>query len=208
MNQTEQFEQFMRNYQNMVFTTALRITANEAEAQDISQEVFLKAYQRFAELHASPTVGGWLRTVTTNLCLNHLTRYRKRWTFFSEIMADDGESDQPAFDLAAPEMTGEQMNEADQRRVLEEALMKLPAGQRVPIVLYHFEGKTYDEIAASLKISLSKVKTDIFRGREALKRKLMLRGAAEEIREDLALERGPDGPNPFKSLSQMLAPVL
>ena len=202
MNHNEMFEQFMRNYQNMVFTTAVRLVANEAEAQDISQEVFLKAYERFAELHGSPTVGGWLRTVTTNLCLNHLTRYRKRWTFFSEVFAREDEDDQPAFDLPAPELTGDYMNEADQRKILEEALTKLPPSQRVPLVLYHFENKTYDEIAASLKISLSKVKTDIFRGREALKKKLMLRGAAEEVRQDFAVRKPvPPTHNPFRTLA-------
>lgn len=204
MNATEAFEQFVKNYQNMVFTTALRLTANQAEAQDISQEVFLKAYQRFEELHSSPTVGGWLRTVTTNLCLNHLTRYRNRWRFFSELFADDSEEDHPAFDLPAPEVTGEYLTEVDQRRVLEEALMKLPPGQRIPLVLYHFENKSYDEIAESLKISLSKVKTDIFRGREALKRKLMLRGAAEEIREDFASQKEKDGS--FKPFERKFVP--
>jgi RNA polymerase sigma-70 factor (ECF subfamily) len=200
MNQTENFEQFMRNYQNMVFSTAFRLTANEAEAKDISQEVFLKAYERFAELQHSPTVGGWLKTVTTNLCLNHITRYRRRWTFFSELVSDDSEHDQPAFEIAAPETTGDSLNEADQRRILEEALFKLPPAQRVPLVLFHFENKSYEEIAALLKISLSKVKTDIFRGREALKRKLMLRGAAEEVRQDF-MERRASPVVSFQNLS-------
>jgi RNA polymerase sigma-70 factor (ECF subfamily) len=197
----------MRNYQNMVFSTALRLTANEAEAQDIAQEVFLKAYERFAELSTSPTVGGWLKTVATNLSLNHITRYRRRWTFFSELVSDDSDRDEPMFDVAAPELTGEHMNEADQRRVLDEALLKLPAAQRVPIVLYHFENKTYEEIAATLKISLSKVKTDIFRGREALKKKLLLRGAAEEVRDQYVAPRSSSS-HPFKMLSSGLAPAL
>lgn len=207
MNQTENFEQFMRNYQNMVFTTALRLTANEAEAQDIAQEVFLKAYERFAELQHSPTVGGWLKTVATNLSLNHITRYRRRWSFFSELFTEDSEHDQPAYDVPAPEVTGEYMNEADTRRVLEEALAKLPPAQRIPLVLYHFEDKSYEEISAMLKISLSKVKTDIFRGREALKKKLMLGGAAEEVRQEYIVER-TDPPNPFRTLSRALASPL
>lgn len=207
MNSTENFEQFMRNYQNMVFSTALRLTANEAEAQDIAQEVFLKAFERFAELSTSPTVGGWLKTVATNLSLNHITRYRRRWTFFSELVSDDSERDEPMFDVAAPELTGEHLHEADQRRVLEEALLKLPPAQRVPLVLYHFENKTYEEIAATLKISLSKVKTDIFRGREALKKKLMLRGAAEEVRDEYVAPRS-NSSHPFQMLSSGLAPAL
>jgi RNA polymerase sigma-70 factor, ECF subfamily len=172
------FETFMRAYQNMVFSTAFRLLGNAAEAEDISQEVFLKAYDRFAELSQSPTVGGWLKTVTTNLCLNHLTRYRARWKFFSEMTSAD-EDDQAPIDLPAPDHFSDQVNEADQRELLEQALQKLPTDQRVPIVLFHFEGRSYEEIAAQLKISLSKVKTDIFRGREALKKKLKLKFADE-----------------------------
>lgn len=201
------FEQFMRNYQNMVFSTAVRLLANEAEAKDVSQEVFLKAYERFADLEASPTVGGWLRTVTTNLCLNHLTRYRNRWRFFSELMPD-GSGEEPGLDIPAPEVTGEQMNEADQRRVLEDALQKLPPAQRVPLVLYHFENKTYEEIASQMNISLSKVKTNIFRGREALRRKLMARGAAEEVREEFVARNSAshDEGGTFRSLANVFAP--
>ena len=85
MTDTDQFEAFMRAYQNMVFTTAVRLLGNPVEAEDVSQEVFLKAFERFGELRQSPTVGGWLKTVTRNLCLNHLSRYRARWRFFSEM---------------------------------------------------------------------------------------------------------------------------
>ncbi len=48
----------MRNYQNMVFSTAMRLVANQAEAEDIAQEVFLKAYERFGDLRESPTSTG------------------------------------------------------------------------------------------------------------------------------------------------------
>ena len=60
MTDAQQFEAFMRNYQNMVFSTAMRLVANQAEAEDISQEVFLKAYERFHDLRESPTAPGWL----------------------------------------------------------------------------------------------------------------------------------------------------
>src|SRR5271168_3892642 len=79
------FTTFMRNYQDMVFSTSARLVGNEAQAEDISQEVFLKAYQHFDMLSTSPTAGGWLKTVATNLSLNHLQRYRNRWRFFSEL---------------------------------------------------------------------------------------------------------------------------
>jgi RNA polymerase sigma-70 factor (ECF subfamily) len=179
MTDTEQFEAFMKAYQNMVFTTAVRLLANEAEAEDVSQDVFLKAYERYAELRSSPTVGGWLKTVTRNLCLNHLTRYRARWRFFSE-MAPDREDEDSMPEWAAPDTHEQQVATGDHRQLLEGALQKLPPGQRLPLVLYHFEELSYEEIAAKLRVSLSKVKTDIHRGREALRRKLKLKLAAEE----------------------------
>ncbi len=157
----------------MVFSTAVRLLGNDSEAQDIAQEVFLKAYERFHDLSQSPTVGGWLKTVTTNLCLNHLSRYRARWRFFSEMLSPE-DGDDATLDVAAPETLRDQLDEADHRRLLEQALQKLPTTQRVPLVLFHFENLSYEEIAAKLSISLSKVKTDIFRGREALRKRLNL----------------------------------
>lgn len=174
MTNTGEFEEFMRNYQNMVYSTAVRLLGNETDAADISQEVFLKAFERFHELSGNPRAGGWLKTVATNLCLNHLSRYRSRWKFFSEMFtADEGDEDFSAT-LAAPENDDQAFDSASQGQLLQAALKKLPAGQRVPLVLYHFEEMSYDEIATQLNVSVGKVKTDIHRGREALRNKLKL----------------------------------
>ena len=172
MTEPNSFELFMRNYQDMVFSTAFRLLGNESDAQDIGQEVFLKAYRDFASLHDNPSAGGWLKTVTRNLCLNHLTRYRARWQFFSEIFSRDADDDDREVEFASPIEFSQQVEDADRRRLIHAALMKLPASQRVPLVLYHYEGRSYEEIASQLKISLSKAKTDIHRGREALRDKL------------------------------------
>jgi len=179
MTDAQQFEAFMRNYQNLVFSTAMRLLANQTEAEDIAQEVFLKAFQRFAELQNSPTVGGWLKTVTTNMCLNHLSRYRARWTFFSEMFHRSAEGEEQEIEFEAPEDLGQDLERADRHELVEQALQKLPPAQRVPLVLYHLQGLTYEEISAKLKISLGKVKTDIFRGREVLRKKLRLQLAEE-----------------------------
>lgn len=172
MDDLQQFEAFMRAYQDMVYGTAIRLLGNSAEAHDIAQEVFLKAYERFGELRQSPTVGGWLKTVTRNLSLNHLTRYRARWNFFSDMLAPGQEDQDPVAELPAPDTTNERWDQEARHRWVEAGLARLPSTQRVPLVLYHYEELSYEEIAAQLKISLSKVKTDIHRGREALKRHL------------------------------------
>jgi RNA polymerase sigma-70 factor (ECF subfamily) len=111
--------------------------------------------------------------VTTNLCLNHLTRYRARWQFFSELDAADGGTQRAFVDsLAAPDTGRDEIGLDDRARALERALRRLPDHQRVPLVLFHFEERSYQDIATLLGVSLGKVKTDIHRGRESLKRHL------------------------------------
>ena len=157
----------------MVFATAVRLLGNAADAEDAAQTVFLKAFQRFDEIGSSPAAAGWLKTTTTNACLNHLSRYRSRWRFFSEM--GDGEPDSPAFadGLASAEPTPlDQLQWAAEDRALDAAVRALPDHQRVPLVLFHFEGASYQQIAETLHVSLGKVKTDIHRGREALRRVL------------------------------------
>src|SRR5256885_4818153 len=180
MTESQQFEAFMRAYQNMVFSTAIRLLGNEAEAEDVSQEVFLRAYERYAELKDRPTVGGWLKTVARNLCLNHLSRYRARWRFFSEMAPDRDDENASTPEWAAPDTHEQEVAAGDHRQLLESVLHKLPSAQRVPLVLYHFEEMSYEEIAARLRVSLSKVKTDIHRGRDALRREVKLKLAGEE----------------------------
>ncbi len=78
----------MRAYQDMVYSTAARLLGNDAQAEDIAQEVFVRAYTHFDALRSSPTGGGWLRTVATNLAINHLQRYRRRWRLFSDLRTE------------------------------------------------------------------------------------------------------------------------
>jgi RNA polymerase sigma-70 factor (ECF subfamily) len=181
MRDGQQFEAFMQNYQNMVFSTAMRLLANQTEAEDISQEVFVRAYQRFDDLKDSPTAGGWLKTVATNLCLNQLSRYRARWSFFSEIFSrNEDTGEEQHFEFPADTSTHDTIEATERREIVEQAVHSLPQTQRVPLVLFHFDGLRYEEIAAKLGVSLGKVKTDIFRGREALRRKLQ-----QTFREEL-----------------------
>jgi RNA polymerase sigma-70 factor, ECF subfamily len=180
MTNAQQFEAFMQNYQNMVFSTVMRLLANQTEAEDITQEVFLKAYAHFDRLHGNPSAGGWLKTVATNLSLNHLSRYRSRWSFFSELFGG-GQEEAEEPDFPANDNIEEALNQSERQALVEQALQELPAAQRVPLVLFHLEELAYEEIAAKLGVSLGKVKTDIFRGREVLRRKLRLKLPPEEI---------------------------
>jgi RNA polymerase sigma-70 factor, ECF subfamily len=174
MTDADPFEAFVRRYQDMVFATAVRLLGNPTEAEDIAQTVFMRAFQRFNELGPSPTAAGWLKTVTRNTCLNHLSRYRRRWRLFSELSAPD----EAAKGVAPPELlavaasVADDMERSERNARLERALQELPDHQRVPLVLFHFEELSYQDIANALGISIGKVKTDIHRGREALRLRL------------------------------------
>jgi RNA polymerase sigma-70 factor, ECF subfamily len=170
MTDAGEFEAFVRRHQDMVYATALRLLANPAEAEDVSQDVFLKAFQRFDHLRHTDTAAGWLKTVTRNACLNHLTRYRARWRFFSEIDPDG--AGPPENEARSDPAVADRLERADEREQLMRGLRALPAHQRVALVLYHFEDLPYQDIASALNVSVAKVKTDIHRARQALRRHL------------------------------------
>jgi RNA polymerase sigma-70 factor (ECF subfamily) len=172
MTDADLFEEFVRRYQDMVFATAVRLLGNPTEAEDIAQIVFMRAFQRFEEIGPSPTAAGWLKTVARNTCLNHLSRYRRRWRFFSELgtTQETGEGLDPTEMLVVESSAADDLERSELHARLERALRKLPDHQRVPLVLFHFEDLSYQDIADALGVSLGKVKTDIHRGREALGR--------------------------------------
>jgi RNA polymerase sigma-70 factor, ECF subfamily len=181
----------MQAYQDMVFSTAARLTGNDAAASDLAQETFLKAYEHFDTLRESPTAGGWLKTVVTNLTLNHLSRYRKRWRFFTDLRRADAEDEdaesgipEALLGCSTPDDMLANVHADERRDIVEQALQRLPEHQRVPLVLYHFEEMPYQDIARRLRVSLPKVKTDIMRARIALAKVLAGEGLTVESLEN------------------------
>jgi RNA polymerase sigma-70 factor (ECF subfamily) len=174
MTDAGQFEAFVRRYQDMVFATAVRLLGNPADAEDIAQTVFLRAFQRFGEIGSSPAAPGWLKTVTRNACLNHLSRYRTRWRLFSELGGPDAEGSETSYGagIMSEVSLATDLERAELHEHLEDAVRRLPDHQRIPIVLFHFDDMSYQDIAVALRVSLGKVKTDIHRGREALRKQL------------------------------------
>src|SRR5690606_19581526 len=155
----------------MVFATAVRLLGRGGDAEDVAQTVFLRAFERFAGLADSPAVAGGLRTGTRNPCLNHLKRQRARWRLFSEG-GPEASGPSPEERIARRAAAPDELERIERAERLEQALRNLPEQQRVPLVLFHFEEMAYQEIADLLGISLAKVKTDIHRGREALRQTL------------------------------------
>ena len=170
----------MRAYQDMVFSTAARLTGNDAQAQEIAQEMFLKAYENFHQLRTSPTAGGWLSTVARRQTLNYLTRYRRRWRLFSDMRAPDDDSDDIEFEIpvddgAATEIDSAERHESHRAGAAEAARSPARAAGAVPL-----RGDVVRGHRSPLDISLAKLKTDMLRGRAALAKILPHRGVTRE----------------------------
>jgi RNA polymerase sigma-70 factor, ECF subfamily len=162
----QKFISFVKEHQNMVFSTAMRITCNSAESEDIAQQVFLKAYRQFDKLSTHCNPGGWLRLATRNLSINHIKRYLRRWQFFDTISTIPSDVEDAYMERIDDSLL------FDNIEVLKKALGELPAKYRVPLVLFYYEGLQYQEIAKELRCSEGKVKTDIFRAKKVLREKM------------------------------------
>lgn len=169
------FEEILDKYQNMVYSTAFRLLFNKEEAEDITQEVFLKVYDNLYLLELGERFSGWLKKVTINLCLNYIERHKKRYLNFSQVK-EDGDVE--------VKIDGEDIFESlevkEGQYQIEKALAALPEGYRIPIVLCYLEEKSYAEIGELLKTPLSSVKINIFRGKEKLKEILRREGYFNE----------------------------
>jgi RNA polymerase sigma-70 factor, ECF subfamily len=150
----EAFELLMRQHERLVLATALRLSGNLEDAQDISQEVFLKLYRNLGKVQAPAALPAWLYRVTVNAC--HDLRRRKPVSAPVEM----------AEDLAAngcdPQASA---TEAERRRVLELSLRLLPEKERAALVLRDLEGLSTEEVARVLGSSEATVRSQISKAR-------------------------------------------
>lgn len=165
----EAFALLVRRYQGMVFNVAYRLLGNRGDAEDLTQEAFVRVYRAMASFDTTRPLAPWLKRITTNACLNWLERQKARpQTTASDLVATD-EADDPLDHFADPGGTPEQQLTGDeQTRQIRLALTRLPARYRVMIELRHYQDLSYEEIAAALDVPVSTVKSDLFRARKRL----------------------------------------
>ena len=160
----EAYGELVRRHQTSVFNVCYRLMAERAEAEDMAQEAFVRAYQRLATFDTSRPFGPWIRRVAANLCLN---RFQRRTP--AQVSLED-ETDQVEADpSAAPEQARVQQEQAERLRA---AILDLPPHDRAVIELRHFHDLSYQSIARTLDMSLSDVKSHLFRARRRLAARL------------------------------------
>jgi RNA polymerase sigma-70 factor (ECF subfamily) len=164
LTRSEAFEELVRRYQNRIYSLAYRMTGDNVEAYDLTQEAFLRCYAALPSFNPQLRFAPWLYRIATNLCINFLQSSRVR----------KGGAD-PDLALQMPDR-GKQPDslyeEKEQRQRIHEAILNLPAKYRAVVILRHMQDKTYEEIASILELPLNTVRTHLFRARELLRRRL------------------------------------
>jgi len=158
------WEEIVEQHSDRVYRLAYRLTANRHDAEDLTQEVFVRVFRRL-DTYTPGTFEGWLHRVTTNLFLDQARRKQRiRFDALSEERAGTLRSTGPAPDVALDD----RMFDDD----VERALASLPPDFRAAVVLCDVEGLSYDEIADILGAKLGTVRSRIHRGRAMLRRAL------------------------------------
>ncbi|HHC07700.1 MAG TPA: sigma-70 family RNA polymerase sigma factor [Actinobacteria bacterium] len=173
MANQDDFERDALRYAPQLYSAALRMTRNPADAEDIVQETFLKAFRAYDSFQEGTNLKAWLYRILTNTYIN---KYRRAQRRPSEVELGElqdlylfrrlGESS------GAVESAEQQALDAFVDEDIIEAIESLPENFRMPVILADVEGFSYKEIAEMLDIPIGTVMSRLHRGRKALQRKL------------------------------------
>jgi RNA polymerase sigma factor (sigma-70 family) len=155
-DRSAQFEIY-KLYNKAMFNTALRITGEENDAEDVLQEAFVSAFQHLSSYREDASFGAWLKRIVINKALNHVQRVKKDMMLAEDVRKETSEYE--------PEKT-EPNYTVDQ---VKQAMKTLPSGFRTVLSLYLFEGYDHKEISEILGITESTSKSQYKRAKDKLK---------------------------------------
>jgi RNA polymerase sigma-70 factor, ECF subfamily len=165
------FDLLVRKYQHRVLKLVGRFVSDAAEAEDVAQEAFLKAYRALASFRGDSAFYTWLYRIAINTAKNALVSNRRRPVDFDLDLQDPEQYDRHARLKEGDTPEGVLLTE-EIRNVVERAMEQLPEDLRTAIVLRELEGLSYEEIAEAMDCPVGTVRSRIFRAREAIDRKL------------------------------------
>ena len=160
------FEELVEKYRHSVINTIHRYVGEYDAADDIAQEVFVIVWTKAGTFKGKSSFSTWLYRIVVNECLQ-FRRTRKRKP--PPVSLDSMDADSPPESL----QTGDGHEQAARTAAVRQAIAELPDRQRIAIVLSHYEGLTYVEVAAALETSVPAVESLLIRARSALRDKLV-----------------------------------
>jgi RNA polymerase sigma-70 factor (ECF subfamily) len=161
----ESFGLLVKKYEKKVFNLAFQFTRNAAVSDDLTQEVFIKAYFGLPRFKGQSEFGTWLYRIGVNHIKDYLRKKPKELSL--EIVPEDRAARVDALAQEQEARTNEQ-----RRAVVMACLQELPLKHRVILTLRDIEGLSYDEIARTLKISAGTVDSRLFRARQSLRKRV------------------------------------
>jgi len=159
------FERLVDRHQARILANCRYLTGSSADAEDLAQEVFVKAFFGLRRFEGRSKFSTWLQRIKINHCLNF--NQKKRNKSFVSIESPEVEA---RVDLQTAPRAEQNLKAEDERRRIAVALDEMSERLRVPLILRDADGLSYAEIAAQLDLSLSAVKMRIKRGREEFRR--------------------------------------
>ncbi len=165
------FSAIVKRYREQIYHFILKMVKDGAQAEDLTQETFIKAFRALASFNSQYAFSTWLYKIAANNCIDYFRKKRLATTSIdTPIQAKDGQlhrdfpdhQEGPESQLISKERTNE----------IKVAIDTLPEKYRQAIILRHSQDKSYEEIAEKLNLPLGTVKVRIFRAREMLKGKL------------------------------------
>ena len=174
------FEQLVREHYGAVYAVARGITGRDGDAEDATQDTFVRAWRAMPTFRGDAKFSTWLHRIATNVSLTLVTRRKDKAT---------NDIPDSASMATSPEA---RMEDRERLSIVHSTMEQLPADARAAFVLRDVQGLTYDEIAETLGISLSAVKSRIFRARQTIA------DANEDLRHagEFGMSAIPFGPGP------------
>jgi RNA polymerase sigma-70 factor (ECF subfamily) len=167
------FRTIVEKYQDQVMATVYRFTGDYHQAEDLTQEVFVRVFKAAKRYKPKARFRTWLFKIVVNLCLNYRRdRVRRRMDSLDmplRVNGNDVPRDVRGPDGDIPEVASEK---GELREVIRDAINSLPSNQRLAVILRRFEEMSYREIAAALDVSVGAVESLLFRARQNLKTRL------------------------------------
>jgi RNA polymerase sigma-70 factor (ECF subfamily) len=171
------FEAIYERYGARVLNLAYRMTGNQDAARDLAQEVWIKVFQHLPTFEARADVFTWIHRITVNHVLNHLKKEkRRRWVNLldrsvGEVLSEEDE-EVVLYDRSPAARPNAGVEDAERVHYVWQAIQSLDPKYRVPIVLFHYEEQSYQQIADTMELSMSAVVARIHRARKQLAKAL------------------------------------
>jgi RNA polymerase sigma-70 factor (ECF subfamily) len=189
------FEQLYRRYSGRVYALCLRITKNDSEAEDLTQEAFLLLFRKIHTFRGESKFSTWLHTLTFNVVLMRLRKKRCPEVSFDTLLETGEEDSKPLIEFGAPDL---RLTGVIDRMNLSRAIAQLPDGCKRMFILHDVEGYEHHEIAAIVGCTIGNSKSQLFKARARLRKLVQeaLRSRARETRESthgMPVSECPDG---------------